>query len=128
MRPLCALLSFISLSSLSGAELGQPTLTAWQDYIRKANAKAITRPLAASRFLIIDELPEAGRRLQRGETFVAPFDKSGTVLVPSGLIHDWLGAAFIPNVSLKDVLSVVHNYGQYEKFYRPTVLESRCCA
>jgi hypothetical protein len=126
MRSLCALLSFISLSSLSGAELGQPTLRAWEDYIRKADSKAMTRSLAASRFLMIDELSEAGRRLQRGETFVAPFQKSGIVAIPAGLIHDWLGAAFIPNVSLKDVLSVVRNYGQYEKLYRPAVLESRC--
>jgi hypothetical protein len=75
---------------------------------------------------MIDELPEAGRRLQRGETLVASFAKSGAVAVPAGLIHDWLGAAVIPNVWLKDVLSVVRNYGQYEKVYRPSVLESRC--
>ncbi len=45
--------------------------------------------------------------------------------VPSGLIHDWIGAAFIPNTKLKDVLSVVRNYGRYKNYYHPAVIDSK---
>src|SRR5271166_3595989 len=45
--------------------------------------------------------------------------------VPSGLIHDWMGAAFIPNAKLEDVLSAVRDYGDYKEFYKPTVVDSK---
>jgi hypothetical protein len=48
--------------------------------------------------------------------------------VPSGLIHDWVGAAFIPNVSLKDVWAVVNDYARYKEFYQPTVIDSKALA
>ena len=43
----------------------------------------------------------------------------------SGLIHDWIGAAFIRNTKISDVLSVVREYDRYPQFYKPTVVESR---
>ena len=45
--------------------------------------------------------------------------------VPSGLIHDWIGAVFISGATLDDVLRVVRSYGRYKEFYRPTVIDSR---
>ena len=43
----------------------------------------------------------------------------------SGLIHDWLGAAFLPDTSIKDVLSAVRDYGDYKEYYKPTVVDSK---
>jgi hypothetical protein len=45
--------------------------------------------------------------------------------VPSGLIHHWIGAAFIPNTKLDNVLGVVRDYGRYKDYYNPTVIDSR---
>ena len=45
--------------------------------------------------------------------------------MPSGLIHDWIGAAFIPDVRLGDVLSAVRDYGHYTQFYKPTVVDAK---
>jgi len=42
----------------------------------------------------------------------------------SGLIHDWMGAAFIADVTLQDVLQVVRDYGRYKEIYLPTVINS----
>jgi hypothetical protein len=39
--------------------------------------------------------------------------------VPSELIHDWIGAAFIPNATIDEVLSVCRDYEHYKDFYRP---------
>ncbi len=43
----------------------------------------------------------------------------------SGLIHDWVGAAFLPNASIKDVLSAARDYSNYKEYYKPTVVDSR---
>jgi hypothetical protein len=36
-----------------------------------------------------------------------------------------MGAAFISNARLEDVLSAVRDYGDYKEFYRPTVVDSK---
>jgi hypothetical protein len=48
--------------------------------------------------------------------------------VPSGLIHDWVGAAFIPSVALPDVLRVVRDYGRYKDIYHANVVDSKSTA
>ena len=45
--------------------------------------------------------------------------------MPSGLIHDWIGAAFIPGARLEDVLSTARDYSHYKEFYKPTVVDSK---
>jgi hypothetical protein len=43
--------------------------------------------------------------------------------VPNGLTHDWISAVFIPNATIEDLLSVVHDYGRYEDIYKPVVTD-----
>ncbi len=45
--------------------------------------------------------------------------------VPGGLIHHWIGAAFLPAAKLDDILEVTHDYDRYKEFYRPSVIDSR---
>jgi hypothetical protein len=47
--------------------------------------------------------------LKDGEITVSPTGPSVPIKVPSGLIHDWTVATFIPGVTLIDVLQVVRN-------------------
>ena len=49
--------------------------------------------------------------------------KNGVVNVPGGLIQDWLGAVFVPNTTLKNVLSVVEDYPRHAEVYKPDVLD-----
>jgi hypothetical protein len=48
--------------------------------------------------------------------------------VPGGLIHHWIGAAFLPNATLDEILEVTHDYDRYKEFYRPSVIESKAVA
>lgn len=75
-------------------------------------------------FLWIDEDPSRASRVNGGAIEVAPV-KKGIVSVPHGLIHDWVGAAFIPNTSLDEVLSTVRDYDHYKDFFQPEVTSSR---
>ena len=47
------------------------------------------------------------------------------VRVPGGLIHHWIGAAFIPNVRVEDVLAVTRDYARYKEFYKPGVEDAK---
>jgi hypothetical protein len=76
-------------------------------------------------FLWTDELPDGRQQLRGGKVMVEPVDHHVPKRVPSGLIHHWLGAAFIPNSSVEDVLSVTRNYERYSEYYVPTVVDAK---
>ena len=48
-----------------------------------------------------------------------------TIAVPGGLIHDWIGAVFIPGVTLAKTLALVQDYDHNQDHYKPEVLASR---
>jgi hypothetical protein len=65
--------------------------------------------------------------IPRGDSaiVVSPEAAPNPTRVPSGLIHDWIGAAFIANVTLSDVVGVVRDYTRYKELYQPVVIDSK---
>jgi hypothetical protein len=119
---MCA--SFLVAPAASrGAELKQETLKTWDAYIQTVNSQMDDR-LQGS-FLWVDEEPDRLRRVRAGEILVSPVGPKVPKPVPSGLIHDWMGVAFIPNTKLDDVLSAVRDYGDYKEFYKPMIVDSK---
>ena len=104
-----------------GAELRQDTVVYWNAYLDSA------RPQMASQspFLWADQKPERLQRVRDGEILVSSVGKENPKPVASGLIHDWVGAAFLPNATIKDVLSAARDYGNYKEYYKPTVVDSK---
>ena len=45
--------------------------------------------------------------------------------MPGGLIHHWIGAAFLPNLKIDDILDVTRDYDRYKNFFSPSVVDSR---
>jgi hypothetical protein len=113
---------------LSAIELQPDTLKAWEDYIRSADSSMQTRLDGHRPFLWTDEEPGRGARLQHGEILVSPVTGRGTQSVAGGLIHHWLGAAFIPKATIDGLLTVVHDYNRYKEFYGPVVADSKVLA
>jgi hypothetical protein len=121
-------LSTLGLSTtgaLRAAELKPETLTAWDRYVQSADSAMQARLRPGHSFLWIDEAPDRRRQLRGGEILTISADEHNPKKVPSGLIHHWVGAAFIPNAKLNDVLAVVRDYGHYKDYYNPTVIDSR---
>ena len=102
-----------------GIELDAATVSAWQGYLGRADAQMQTRLDAEQPFLWIDESPDRAARVRRGEILVSPLVGQGTQDVPQGLIHDWIGAAFIPNATIETLRTVVHDYDHYKQMYKP---------
>ncbi len=115
------LVCLVAPSLSHGAELRQDTVVYWNAYLDAA------RPQMASQtpFLWVDQKPERLQRVRDGEILVSSVGKENPKPVASGLIHDWVGAAFLPNASIKDVLSAARDYGNYEEYYKPTVVDSK---
>jgi hypothetical protein len=76
-------------------------------------------------FLWIDQAPDRRRQVRAGEILVTSVGEQNPRAVPSGLIHHWMGVAFLPNANLDDVFGVLRDYGHYKDYYNPTVIESR---
>jgi len=119
---MCA--SFLVAPAVShGAELKEETLKTWDAYIQTVDSQMHGR-LHGS-FLWVDENPDRLHRVRAGEIVVSSVGQKNPKPVPSGLIHDWIGAAFIPDARLGDVLSAVRDYAHYKEFYKPTVVEAK---
>lgn len=123
------LLYLLGLSSTAqSVELKKETVQAYERYMRAREADAQARLRPGRNFLWIDDSPERKRRVRRGEIVVEPAGDNGQTSVPDGLIHDWIGAIFIPGVTIEKVFPIVHDYNNYKNYYKPTVVDSRLLA
>jgi hypothetical protein len=107
------------------ASLQTETLQAWEEHVSALNARNRRRLVPGNPFLAIDEIPGQAAKLRAGEILAAPAAPQMPVKVPSGLIHDWVGAAFIPRTTLPAFLRFVRDYACYKDVYRPHVLASK---
>lgn len=107
------------------AELQADTLMAWNAYVKTADARMRERAETRLPFLWMDESPERATRVRRGEVAVEPAVGHGSEGAPHGLIHDWIGAIFIPGATVNDLLAVVRDYDRYQSIYRPVVASSK---
>ena len=119
------ILAGASLSLAAAAELQPATLKAWEEYVRSADAHMRSRLADGRPFLWMDESAGRLERVRRGEIVVAPTAGKGSEAVPNGLIHDWIGAAFIPHATIANLLAVVHDYDRYKDVYKPVVTDSK---
>jgi len=113
--------TLLAPSIMRAAELSKDTLVYWNAYVENA------RPQMNSQkpFLWVDQTPERLRRVRQGEILVSPVGKENPKSIDSGLIHDWMGAAFLPDTKIEDVFAAVRDYDNYKNYYKPTVVESR---
>lgn len=119
-------LLLLAFGAAAAADLNPQTEQAWNGYVASVRARMDARLGPTACFLWAEE--DAGRlqRLRAGDILVAPADPTPW-RVPGGLIHHWLGAVFIPGVTLDEVLSTLRNYSRYPQYY-PSVVSSKLLA
>jgi hypothetical protein len=110
------------------ATLKPETIAAWDDYLQTANANLQERVHPGGSFLWTLEDPERAAKVRGGEIVIAPAPGQNPKKVPGGLIHHWMGAVFVPNLKLDNILQVTRDYDHYQDFYRPAVVESKTIA
>jgi hypothetical protein len=112
--------AFLALPA-GAARLNPDTATAFDRYIRQTEQHLDARKGQ----LWADESPDRAERVRAGELVVQPFHSKALVNVKDGLIHDWVGAAFLPGVTLDETLRFMQDYDNHERYYRPEIVDAR---
>ncbi len=113
-----------SLPAAARVELKKKTLDAFERFVQDRQFRQSDRLVAGRTFLWVDEAPDRARRARQGEILVSPLG-AGETKVPNGLVHEWIGAVFIPGATLQTTLDLLHDYNNHKYVFRPDVVESR---
>ena len=116
-----------------GATLKPDTVVAFDKYVKLTDARNSEELTRGTKLLWIDGLPEDERAqayeaLKRGDVKMERFEtrESGDkIRCPGGMIHHWVGVAFIPGAKLPDVLRVLQDYDHHAQYYAPDVERSK---
>ena len=101
------------------------TLQAFDDYIREAEEGMQPSLSGRSAFLWSDLNSDRTQQVNHGHIVAQLWAGDGPVKIPNGLIHDWVGAVFVPNATVEEVLALVQNYDNHKNIYQPEVMDSR---
>jgi hypothetical protein len=112
-------------SRAGNINLKPETVEAWDGYVRTVSEGMRERLSPNRQFLWMEESPERFASVRHGEIVVSPAAPQIPRKVPSGLIHDWIGAAFIPNTTLDEVIEVLRDYARYKDRYKPSAIDSK---
>jgi hypothetical protein len=112
--------------------LGRSTVEAFHHYVQLTDARNESELRRGTSLLWVDGLPETERThayegLKRGNVKMRKLEtlQNGSAIpCPRGMIHHWVGLAFIPSVKLPDVLGVLQDYNQHAVYYAPDVERS----
>lgn len=108
----------------SVVQLKQETLEAFAAYVREAERQMEPTLDGRSPFLWSSENPDRSRRVRKGDISARLWSEQLPVRVPSGLIHDWIGAVAIPATTIAKTLARVQDYDNHKNIYKPDVLDS----
>ena len=106
-------------------QLNPRTLEAFDSYIRRAENEMEQTLRGRAAFLWSQQLPERAEEVGRGQVVAQFWSGRGPDKVPSGLIHDWIAAAFIPNSAIRKIFAVIQDYDNHKNIYKPEVIDSK---
>jgi hypothetical protein len=106
-------------------DLKPATAEAYEHYLEGVEAAVKQRVSGAKNFLWLDDSPARRARVLGGEVVIERTVGSKPAKVGDGLVHDWIGAVFIPRVKLAQVLTFVQDYNHHKDYYGPEVVDSR---
>jgi hypothetical protein len=119
------LLGALFVSAAPAVELKPETVQAFERYIRETEARLDQRLRPSGVFLWVDEEPPRAAQVRQGQLAIRNRSAHDSLAVPGGLIHDWIGAVFVPGATLAKTLAIVQDYGHNQDNYKPEVLASR---
>jgi hypothetical protein len=119
--------------STAASQLKPEAIESFEHYVQSKESRMDETIASENTFLWIDGLAQPTRvqaetKLKEGRVVV---DRSETgesadgIHIRGGLIHDWIGIIFIPNVSLTQTLALAQDYDHATQNYSPEVERSR---
>ena len=120
-------------ASLAGAPLrsGIPALPPLEGDLQQeydayiaATEERIQREVRSSSYLWAEQSPERWERVRRGDVVVEPWSPQAQSEFGNGLLHDWIGAMFVPATTLRRVRAFLQDYATHRNYFRPEVIDS----
>ena len=109
-----------AVALVAGAEPQDPTREAWDAYAGQAR-QAFLAYVPTGGVAWLPDRWEAVAQLRTGEIVAGPGSEDGVIPVPCGLVHHWVGAVFIPDVSLDAALALSQTYADYPAIYESVI-------
>ena len=98
-------------------QLKPRTLEGFEAHIRESEA-AMNQTLHGNRpFLWSETNSGRAQQVRQGNIVAEICSDQGSIEVPNGLIHDWVGAAFISGVTVENVVALVQDYDNHKNIY-----------
>jgi hypothetical protein len=107
------------------ALLKPQTLVAFEAHIREAETEMEQTLLGNGPFLWSDASSKRAQQIRGGQIAAQFWSGQGPLRVPNGLIHDWIGAAFVPITTLRQTLALIQDYDNHKNIYKPEVIDSK---
>ncbi len=113
------------VETADAVQLKQQTLQGFNAYIQDAESAMERTSASAATFLWCDSSSEIAQPVREGRIVAQFWSGRGPAKVPSGLIHDWIGAAFVPDATIKETLALIQDYDHHSNIYKPEVIASK---
>lgn len=127
-KPLGFYLILFLCMAASHSSFGQITVTlqpqtarAFDEYARSVEQQLEARWSGKQPFLSLDEFSDERSNVLKGAVYIRPGNPDNPISVPHGLIHDWIGTIFIPNVTAHKVIEVLQDFNDHSKIYADIV-------
>jgi len=109
------------------AELTPRMLDAFARYVKTAEGH-IDECIRTRDYLWADDTPERLKMVRDGQVAVSPLIGQGDAPLEGALVHDWIGAMFVPGVTLSQTLASVQDYDRNKLTHKPEVIDSKLLA
>jgi hypothetical protein len=100
---------------------------AFEQYASAVKAR-IERDRGTSRFLRLAGDPRLRARLRRGEVLAVAaktLDLQPSIAIPGGQVQHWVGAGFMPGMTIERALPKLQDYDNRKRDMAPAIVESR---
>ena len=114
----------IMLQTPGQVRLDQETLKKFEVYVGDVEA-TMEETLRDGPFLWFDTNPQKARQIRRGQILAEFSSGRGPIRIPGGLIHDWIGGAWMPGTTVKETLALIQDYDNHLNIYGPEVMDSK---
>ena len=118
---------------VNAADLQPQTAQAYDRYIQLTAAQVTAELAQSGPYLWVERLPAEQRaadqeQLRNGQLVIErldTLDSGKPIAVPGGIIHHWIGTAFVPGATLGETLAFMQDYDHKTEYFKPDIVRSK---
>jgi len=118
---------------LDAADLQPQAAQNYERYIALTQAQVDGELAQGTPYLWVERLPEPRRaealaELRGGGIVIErlqTLDNGNAVPVPGGIIHHWIGTAFVPGATLAQTIAFMEDYDHKVEYFKPDIVQSK---